>query len=205
MRKDTQTMPSRHPSPKDGKPAVITAEQLETMTVRLTRPRKQPQPTDGNLLAKKSTISPDDLTKQITRLYDQSIEAKKRKLEKARLAEEKNIPSARKLTEEEIAESVGRQYTNAISARQNSELRLKKKFLFHPPEATLTPRTRTEQAETARRLYTESVAKKAEARQKLLAKYVLGTGPKAHTISTEEMRECADRLCQSGTGLKPNL
>jgi hypothetical protein len=179
--------------------ATITQDELEKMTERLTRQPKKPVAGDDHLLAPKKTITTEDLQKQITRLYDQSIETKQRKVAKAAAAEKADIPQSKKLTEEELAESVTRQYTQALQTKQNASERLKKKYLFNPAEhsisaSQLTPRTKTEIKALGDRLYGESVQKKKEKEQKLYEKYVAATGPQKKFISTEEAKEAADRL-----------
>ncbi len=194
--------PPRHSSPgSKAEKKTISQDELDKMTERLTR---VPKRTDLPPLVAKKSITDEDLQKQINRLYDQSIETKKRKMEKAAKNEEASIPQSRKLTEEEVAESVARQYTQALQVKATKQEQLKKKFLFNPHAAAaegsftsssaLTPRTKAEQKAIGERLYGESIAKKKESMEKLLNKYVYSTGPQTKTISTEEAKEAADRL-----------
>lgn len=183
---------------------ILSGEDLEKMKERLCRPRKIPKPTDGDLLAPKKSISQDDLGKQISRLYEQSIETKKRKMEKARKSEEQGLPESKKMTEEEINDSVVRQYTQALTAKHNTEAKLKKKYLFAPGSdmmkeagsvsARMTPRTGAEIKAMGARLHDESRQKKEESMEKLRQKYVYSTGPQKKTISVAEAEEAAERL-----------
>ena len=199
LQKKKKIMP-RGPSPKKEPSKTITADDLEKMTERLTRVPKPPKAGDDHLLAQKKTITDEDLQKQITRLYDQSIETKKRKMEKAAKNEEKDVPPSKRLSEEELAESVARQYNQALDHKRIAQERLKKKFLFHAPEGSLTPRTKTEVKTMGSRLHDESISKKKESMDKLYAKYVYSTGPQPKFITPEEAQEAADRLCQPKDG-----
>jgi hypothetical protein len=190
-------------------PVKLDEQQVAALGERLCRPIKRPVPTDGHLLAQKTVIPQEALDKQITRLYDQALETRNRKLAAIHAQETKPLFEARTLTQEELDASVARQYTQALETSKNKRTALAKKFQFEPPAAGSLHRSRSKgphgaaAAEEsgpvdvkalAKRLHDDSRQHKDEQMQKLYAEYIDKTGPKRFVMAPEEAAAAGARL-----------
>lgn len=164
-------------------------EELDKASERLARPRTVPEPKDGDRLAPHVVKPFKEIEVGLNRLYTQAMEQDRRRREKAE--EEKNKPTKDpvKMSEDELSESVQRQYSRAMDLQKQNQEKLRQKYLFSPPT---TPRKHSD--ETTKRLYADTLEKKKRMHEKMHDKYVLATEPKCKKLTLDEIKMSGSRL-----------
>jgi hypothetical protein len=154
----------------------------------------------GRKVAKKITSSEAESLTQ--RMYEKQIEHQRLKREQNEKKKEKEISagmqSKKALTEEELADSVSRMYTQARDIKEKNLVRLEKKF--HGAQSESKKLTKEEVKACGERLASGWKEKKQQARDRIFQRDYAQLDPKRTTITPEETQAMAARLCTTKTG-----
>lgn len=169
----------------------LTVEEIEKLGHRLCTPKKATKELPA--LVKKVTLSPENETKSVERLYTQAIASRNHNHEALVNKVMAKAPKAesKKMDQQEMAGMVDRLHERSMSERTATMNRLVVKFVGEEKHSKLSP---DQQESICSRLYAVSRTKTTETKAALYEKYVLDREPKVKAVSKAELSATVDRL-----------
>jgi hypothetical protein len=143
-------------------------------------------------LVEKRTLTADVMTRSLDRLYDTSVQGKKRMLEELDKKQHPDMVKHTTLDQEAMEGMFNRLYTQSVAQKQSNLKGLEKKYLHET--ASKTTMSKEQIKASANRLCNESADGSKEKQQALFDKYVLQTAPKFGRLSKAEVKASGDRL-----------
>jgi hypothetical protein len=201
------TLPPIARSPGRGKKAepakVLSAEEAEACTKRLYEAsmeaaRRKEEKRRATLAQVPGRLPPKlvhaaDIEALTQRMYDKQIEHKRLRAAEAEKKRDKAAAIAPKqMSEEEVADSVNRMYTQQREIKAVKMAKLTKQFHPAPERKTIN---KEQVAALGDRLSKEWLARKEESKKRIFNKYVAPLDPVKHTITPDELAAMASRLC----------
>ena len=125
----------------------------------------------------------------VQRIYVAQMDKKRRQQENDEKQRESLMPATKKISETELQESVQRMYYHQKERSQKEREKAAEKYGMKVDHKRLD---KDQQQQMADRLAKNT---KEEAKQKLFEKYIAPMDPKKVTISKDQLKAMADRLC----------
>jgi len=172
-------------------PKKLSAEDVERAVARLTRRIEPPRLNDQVELSPRIVRDPEEIARNVDRLYRQGMELKRRAYEEAQMhTQTKDQPPTIVRSAADLEEGITRLYTDAMAVKVSNEKRAKEALRAkqHTVKSTMSI------DDMNARLYVESRKQQQEAKEKLWKKYVEPTEVKCRKMTQEELKASTARL-----------